>query len=166
MWDNYATPVATPYRNEPIIHSVSLSVTMTRPSPPRADGRTPRSAQQCGSVISTNRLFMLSTNRLFMQSTFGILHDHEWAPGSDRRELPQTWIPLGAVKPGEFIQILTRCRCSQPAMARNLTCPVSHSVLTPVAENGHHNWHGSSSTTPVHCENDMMPRYAVNQPGF
>ena len=155
MWDNHATPVATPYRNE---HShPSCQAVCYNDSPIATDG-----LWEDSFVRATARVSHVYHWALLNNPSLVFLHDHKRTLGSYRRALPTNVDPSGRNQAREYIQIPTRLRCSQPAMARNSKCPISsltHSLVTPVPQHGPHNWHESSSTTPVHCTNDTTPQY-------
>ena len=117
-WDNHATPVATPYRNE---HSrPSCQPVCYNDSPIATDG-----LWEDSFVRATPQVSHVYQYALLKSPSLVFLHDHKRASESYRRELPTNVDPSGRNQAREYIQIPTRLRCSQPAMARNSKCPIS-----------------------------------------
>ena len=153
MWDNHATPVATPYRNERC--RPSCQPVCYNDSPIATDGLWEDSFVRATARVSHVYQWALLNNPYLV-----FLHDHKKVSDSYRRELPTNVDPSGRNQAREYIRIPTRLRCSQPAMARNSKCPISSLTRSspPVPQHGPHIWHESRSTTPVHCANDTTPQ--------
>jgi len=137
-----------------LIHPVSLSVTMTRRSPPRAYGTT-----LLGQRSGAGQSCALWVPQIYTIHLLVFLHE---ASEYERRELPKrAWIIWAQSSPGIYSNshpapLLAASRGSE-LEARHVPS-LTHSS-PPVPKNGNHNWHGSPSTMPVHCENDTMPQY-------
>lgn len=154
MWDNHATPVATPNRNErsrpscqPVCYNDSPADRhrwlMGRDLHPRNSA-----GQSCAPMALLNNPFLV------------FLHDHKGPRSPIEESCLQTWIPLGAIRPGNIFEFPPgSVALSQPWLGTRDVPSLTHSLLTPVPQNGYHKRHESPSTTPVHCANDTMPQY-------
>lgn len=160
MWDNHATPVATPYRNERC--RPSCQPVCYNGSPIATDGLWEDSFVRATARVSHVYQWALLNNPYLV-----FLHDHKKVSESYRRELPTNVDPSGRNQAREYIRIPTRLRCSQPAMARNSKCPISSLTRSSPPSN----------TAPIFGANHRLRRQftvqmtrhlnaTVNQPGF
>jgi hypothetical protein len=130
MWDNHATLVATPYRNEP--SHPSCQPVCYNDSPIATSGlwdNSPWSAQRRGSLLYTNGPWSASG---ISNPSLVFLHDQKSTSEPDRRELPTNVDPSGRNQVNEYIRIpigsVTR---SQPGLGTLHAPSLTHSSRRP-----------------------------------
>ena len=126
MWDNHATPVTTPYRNERC--RPSCQPVCYNDSPIATDGLWEDSFVRATARVSHVYQWALLNNPYLV-----FLHDHKKVSDSYRRELPTNVDPSGRNQVREYIRIpppaplLAASHGSELEMSHLLT----HSLVTP-----------------------------------